>query len=71
MSANVVVTQPGQKEAAGPMQLDPTSMGQSGFVPMTGVTVHQVHAGLPPGLAYLAGLNEVRIHQQMELLEAE
>ena len=28
-------------------------------------------AGLPPGLAYLAGLSEVKVHQILELAEGK
>ena len=46
---------------------------QPGMQPMAGFAMPQVvvPAGLPPGLAYLAGLDEIRIHQQLELLEGK
>ena len=54
---NVQFSGPGQPG----MQMQPMQM------PM-GVVVPQ---GLPPGLAYLAGLNEVKIHQHFDMLEGE
>ena len=70
MSAGVVVSQPGQGEKGGEMvaMQQPGMQPGAGFAQMPQVVVP---AGLPPGLAYLAGLDEVRIHQQVELLEGK
>lgn len=56
MSAGVVISQPGQGQKAEMvmMQQPPNIL---------------IPAGLPAGLAYLANLDEIRIHQQMEMLE--
>ncbi|KAL8563095.1 hypothetical protein ACOMHN_065707 [Nucella lapillus] len=63
--------QPGMaaRMAPGAMQMQPTpGMPSVGFAPMNMPQV-VIPSGVPPGLAYLAGLDEVRIHQQMDLLE--
>jgi hypothetical protein len=55
----VVINQPGK---GGPAPMQPPVMQMPNVM---------VPAGLPPGLAYLAGLDEVRIHQILEMLEGK
>ncbi|PVD27329.1 hypothetical protein C0Q70_12485 [Pomacea canaliculata] len=54
--SGVVIAQPGQNKPAE-------------MVMMQAPVNVTVPAGLPPGLAYLASLDEIRIHQQLQLLE--
>lgn len=66
MSAGVVISQPGK--GGEQMMMQQPGMAPGG-PPMMAMPQVVVPAGLPPGLAYLAGLDEIKIHQQLELLE--
>ncbi|XP_005113454.2 phospholipid scramblase 1-like [Aplysia californica] len=57
MTPQSVVVQPGMAgHPGGPMMMGPPPM-------------ISMPAGLPPGLAYLAGLDEIRVHQILEIVE--
>ena len=59
MAAGVVISQPGQGGKGAELNAMPMPAMQSVVLPQ----------GLPAGLAYLASLNEVIIHQHFDVLE--
>ena len=69
MSGGAVISQPGKDQKGEMVAMQQPGQPGAGFAQMPPPPQVVVPAGLPAGLAYLAGLEEIRIHQQLELLE--
>ena len=69
MSGGAVISQPGKDQKGEMVAMQQPGQPGAGFAQMPPSTQVVVPAGLPAGLAYLAGLEEIRIHQQLELME--